>query len=94
MNTSNDSEAMKEAGALAVATYQEIVGYMRDLDTHTSALHWKGQAATLFRQTMDAWSNEFNGVLKELDSIADRLVGGAGNVEQAEDYASGQAFFN
>lgn len=92
---SNTSGGMKAAGQRFVATYGEIDGYMKSLRNELSALRsqWDGSAASVFENTMNQWGAEFDKILVDLDSMADRLTGGAGHVESAEDFALQQGAF-
>ncbi|MBB5874192.1 WXG100 family type VII secretion target [Allocatelliglobosispora scoriae] len=92
---SNTSEGMRSSGAQFVATYNEIDGYMKGLRNELQALsgQWTGEASTVFHNTMDQWGVEFDAILKDLDAMADKLLGGAGHVESAEDFALQQGHF-
>lgn len=93
--TANTSEGMQLSGQEFTRTYAEVVGHMKTLKSEMEALRprWTGQASTIFQNTMDNWGVEFDNIAKHLDTMADLLIGGAGNVEQAEDQAIQQGHF-
>ncbi|NBE83364.1 WXG100 family type VII secretion target [Micromonospora rubida] len=92
---SNTSGGMQAAGQRFVSTYGEIDGHMKSLKNELNSLRsqWDGSAAAIFENTMVQWGTEFDKILRDLDSMADRLIGGAGHVESAEDFAIQQGSF-
>lgn len=93
--TSTTSSGMQAAGQHFVATYNEIDGYMKSLQSQLQVLRsqWDGSAAPIFESTMTTWGVEFDKILRELDAMADLLIGGAGHYERAEDFAIQQGTF-
>jgi len=93
--TSNTSTGMQAAGQQFIATYDEVTGHMNSLRGELQALRsrWDGSAARVFEDTMTQWGVEFDKIVRDLDSMADRLIGGAGHVEAAEDFAIQQGSF-
>ena len=94
-NVSNTVDGMRKSGDHFVRTYEEIDGHMKNLKTELAALSssWTGAASRIFHETMDGWGVEFDQILKDLDAMADKLLGGAGHVESSEDFALQQGHF-
>ncbi len=83
------SIGMQNAGYRFVQTYDIIVQTMQDLRNKLLVLRsrWDGEAAKIFENTMTDWGNDFDTITSHLDQMADKLIGGAGHTERAEDEA-------
>jgi WXG100 family type VII secretion target len=87
--TGYDPEAMKAAGREFVKAFDDVAATMNSLKGELDNFRkgWTGQASRKFDEAMESWGREFDSVLGRLDTMADKLLGGSGNAEDAEDFA-------
>jgi WXG100 family type VII secretion target len=80
---------MQACGYRFVTTYDVLVQTMQDLRSKLLVLRsrWDGEAAKIFENTMIDWGRDFDTITSHLDAMADKLIGGAGHIERAEDEA-------
>jgi WXG100 family type VII secretion target len=91
----NDEKGMKVAGLEFGNAFDDVSKIMVNLGTELGNFReeWKGQASRKFDEAMGNWGAEFDKLLRQLDAMADKLIGGAGNVADAEDFAENQGSF-
>ena len=76
---STDDAGMISAGQRMMAAQSSIVGHRNQLmaELNTLATTWTGESSMVFQGAMNRWTQEFDVIVRHLQTMCDQLIQGA-----------------
>lgn len=81
-----DTEGMRKAGQLFEGASTEASNQMRQVNQLMLSLQqsWRGEASMKFNKAMNDWENQFSIIIKELNSMIEKMGGNAKHYDTQE----------